>query len=59
MNTLPIYYENREVATIHFDARGFPELEYNEIWQRKGFDISVTLPRLYKKHSGAVVRTFF
>lgn len=59
MNTLPIYYENREVATLRFDARGFPELEYNEIWQKKGFDISVTLPRQCKKHSGAVVRTFF
>ena len=59
MNMLPIYFENREVATLRFDAHGFPELEYNEIWQRKGFDISVTLPRQYRKHSGAVVRTFF
>lgn len=59
MNKLPIYHENREIATLQFDIHGFPELEYHEFWQRNGFDISVTLPRQHKHHSGAAVRTFF
>lgn len=59
MNNLPIYYEAQEVANVSFDSHGFPELEYNEEWQLHGFDISVTLPRLYRKHYGAEVRTFF
>lgn len=59
MNTLPIYYEEKLVANVSFDAHGFPELEYNESWVRSGFDISVTLPRIQRKHSGPEVRTFF
>lgn len=59
MNTLPIYYEAKLVANVSFDSHGFPELEYGESWQRSGFDISVTLPRIQRKHSGPEVRTFF
>lgn len=59
MNSLPIYYEEQEVAVVRFDSHGFPELEYNEGWQLHGFDISVTLPRFYLQHRGAEVRTFF
>ncbi len=59
MNTLPIYYEDKPVANVSFDSHGFPEMEYNEVWQRTGFDISVTLPRILRKHSGPEVRTFF
>lgn len=59
MNSLPIYYEDRLVASVHVDSHGFPELEYNESWRLKGFDISVTLPRTQRKHSGPEVRTFF
>ena len=56
---LPIYYEEKLVANVSFDSHGFPELEYNEGWMRTGFDISVTLPRIQRKHSGPEVRTFF
>lgn len=42
MKPLTVFYEDREVATVSFDTHGFPELEYNEVWQRTGFDISVT-----------------
>lgn len=59
MNTLPIYYEAKPVANVSLDSHGFPELEYSESWQRSGFDISVTLPRIQRKHSGAEVRAFF
>lgn len=59
MKPLAVFYEDREVATVSFDTHGFPELEYNEVWQRTGFDISVTLPRIYRKHSGPEVKTFF
>ncbi len=59
MNTLPIYYESKLVANVSFDSHGFPELEYSESWQRFGFDISVTLPRIQQKHNGPEVRTFF
>lgn len=50
MNALPIYYEAKLVANVSFDSHGFPELEYSESWQRSGFDISVTLPRIQQTH---------
>ena len=59
MNALPIYYEAKLVANVSFDSHGFPELEYSESWQRSGFDISVTLPRIQQTHRGPEVRTFF
>lgn len=59
MKKLIIYYEEKEVADVSFDSHGFPELEYNAVWQRHGFDISVTLPRLHRKHNGPEVRAFF
>mgnify|MGYP003310826984 CR=1 FL=1 len=59
MKTLPIFYEEKPAANVSFDSHGFPELEYNESWQRTGFDISVTLPRAQRKHSGPEVKTFF
>lgn len=59
MNRLPIFYEAKPVADVSFDSHGFPELEYNESWQRTGFDISVTLPRIRRHHRGPEVRTFF
>ena len=58
MNALPIYYEAKLVANVSFDSHGFPELEYSESWQRSGFDISVTLPRIQQIHRGPEVRTF-
>ncbi len=59
MKALPIYYEAKLVANVSFDSHGFPELEYSESWQRSGFDISVTLPRIQQTHRGPEVRTFF
>lgn len=58
MNALPIYYEAKLVANVSFDSHEFPELEYSESWQRSGFDISVTLPRIQQTHRGPEVRTF-
>ena len=59
MKSLVIYYENQEVATLGQDEYGMPELEYTKNWQRNGFDISVTLPRLNRRHTGPMVQAFF
>lgn len=59
MNELPIFYEEKPVATLLQNDRGFCELRYEAEWQRHGFDISVTLPRAQQHHTGDVVRAFF
>lgn len=59
MKELPIFYEEKPVATLLQNDRGFCELRYEAEWQRQGFDISVTLPRTQQHHTGDVVRAFF
>ncbi|MBQ2378844.1 MAG: type II toxin-antitoxin system HipA family toxin [Akkermansia sp.] len=59
MKQLPIYYQGEQIATLLQDAHGQLELEYTASWQRKGFEISVTLPRSSRRHTGSAVRTYF
>lgn len=59
MKELPIYYGEVAVATLIQNEHGFCELHYEPTWQEKGFDISVTLPRVQQHHTGDVVRAFF
>lgn len=59
MRTLPVYYEGKPVAVLEQNAAGFCELTYDDRWMQEGFDISVTLPRTQKHHTGDVVRAFF
>lgn len=59
MKELPIYYGEEAVATLMQNEHGFCELHYEPTWQEKGFDISVTLPRVQQHHTGDAVRAFF
>lgn len=56
---LPIYYEGRLVGELARNNAGLYELTYHETWVQDGFDISVTLPRAQRRHTGDTVRAFF